>query len=62
MQQGRTTSAYPYQFIIQLGDPHQYQSISPEARKLFQEGLSYARIAKMLGVTDKTAKKAIVRG
>ena len=58
----RTYAEMLIEFKTPLPEPFTYQELKNEAVLLSKQGLSYARIAKMLGVTDKTAKKAIVRG
>ena len=62
MQPIRTYAEMPLEFDIPLDEPHTYQQLRDEAFKLFAQGLSFVKIAKLLGVTDKTVKKAIAKG
>ena len=45
---------------IPLGKTFDFQRIMDTAVALHREGLSYRMIAELLGVTDKTAKKAVM--
>ncbi len=57
----RTEFCLPLSFTISNEKTHIHQQIGREAFKLKELGWSYAKIAKRLGVTDKTVKKAIER-
>jgi hypothetical protein len=46
------------EFPLYLEDPHQYQLLSAESRRLRAAGLSWVKIGKKLTATDKTVKKA----
>jgi len=46
-------------FLFESIEPPIYQKIAPEANRLYRLGLSALRIAKTLGVTDKTVTKAL---
>ena len=53
----------PIEFaLIETRRPFAYQAIAKEALALHRLGMSAAAIARALGVTDKTASKAIRRG
>jgi hypothetical protein len=58
MQQSRTASTLPLAFNVPLIELHKYQRIGRQAQGLRQQGLSWVKIAKELGASDKTAKKA----
>jgi hypothetical protein len=45
--------------LLETQDPPVYQRIAKDAEKLHQLGLSDSKIARYLGVDDKTGKKAI---
>lgn len=57
----RTTLERPFTFKLQLDRERLYQEIAAEALSLRTKGLSYVKIAELLGVTDETVKKAIQR-
>lgn len=59
-QRIRTAGALPFEAaLLETAEVPAYQRIAQEAKHLQQLGLSLSRIAKHLGVTDKTAAKAI---
>lgn len=45
--------------LLQTVDPPIYQRVATQAARLRQLGLSFARIAKSLGLSDKTVVKAV---
>ena len=56
----RTAGETPFEaFLLETVDPPAYQRVAAQAERLRQLGLSFSRIAKSLGVTDKTVAKAI---
>lgn len=60
MQRIRTISDIEFTFNTSVENTFIYQLISTEAKLLHQLGFSYSKIAKCLGVTDKTSKKAVL--
>ncbi len=59
-QRIRTAGALPLEAaLLETAEAPAYQRIAQEAKHLQQLGLSLSRIAKHLGVTDKTVAKAI---
>lgn len=46
--------------VVTLESPL-YQRITPKAMRLWELGLSLSRIARQLGVTDKTVTKSLGR-
>ena len=58
----RTISEVPLEFTIPITKTFLFQSLSDAARSLKEKGLSYLAISKILGIDDKTVKKAILRG
>ncbi len=59
-QRIRTASELPIEIaLLDVAAAPMYQSIAREALHLQQLGLSLSAISKRLGVTDKTAAKAI---
>jgi len=59
-QRIRTFAAIPIEAaILDTDAPPVYQQIAPKAVQLQQLGMSDSAIAKRLGITDKTAAKAI---
>lgn len=46
------------EFPLYLEEPHQYQLLGADSRRLRTTGLSWVAIARVLGLSDKTAKKA----
>ena len=46
------------EFAVFSDEPSLYETIAPKARELQVLGMSYTSIGKILGVSDKTAKKA----
>ncbi len=54
-------SELEFEFRIPIEDSCLYEDIAEEAFDLKSQGLNYSAIARILGVTDKTVKKAIVR-
>ena len=58
----RTISEVPLEFTIPITKTFLFQSLSDAARGLKAKGLNYLAISKILGIDDKTVKKAILRG
>lgn len=58
----RTGLEFPFRYRIYQQRTFQYQELSPKAKQLKAQGLSWIKVAKKLGVTDKTAKKAASKG
>jgi hypothetical protein len=59
-QRIRTVGQVPFEVTItETVPPPAYQRIAVEAQRLARLGLCFTRIAKALGVTDKTVAKAI---
>jgi hypothetical protein len=59
-QRIRTTSAIPLDAAVTLaGAPPAYQRLAPRALRLHHLGLSDSAIGRLLGMTDKTVRKAI---
>ena len=58
----RTALKIPFNFRIYLGETHRYQALGDRAKALRDKGLSWVKIGKKLKISDKTAKKAAVRG
>ena len=57
----RTPTEEPFEAVLlEAADPPIYQRIAVEATRLHRLGLSDARIAESLGVSDKTVAKALV--
>ena len=62
-QRIRTAARLPFQVeIIETKGPPIYQQIAEKALHLHKLGLTGSRIAKLIGVTDKTVGRAIVWG
>ena len=57
----RTELDQEFTCLIPLEENWPYKQIRKEALKLHKQGLSYVKIAELLGVTDKTVKKAVSR-
>jgi hypothetical protein len=49
---------WPFEIKITREKTYIYQVIAGEAYELRQQGLSWATVAKKLGVSDKTARKS----
>ena len=60
MQRIRTAGEVGVEFSVFTEQRFIYQGISNEAKKLFQLGLSYGAISRVLKIDDKTTKKAIL--
>lgn len=54
----RTSTDRPFKFKVTNGKVFIYKVIGQQARELRQQGLSWVKVARKLGVSDKTAKKA----
>lgn len=60
MQRIRTAAEYPFRVaLFETAEARVYQRIAARALHLKQLGLNPAVIARQLGVTDKTATKAL---
>jgi len=57
----RTEFHLPLSFTISTEQSFIHQAIASDAVRLRELGWSYSKIARELGVTDKTAKKAVTR-
>ena len=59
-QRIRTAAEIPFEAtLIETAEPPLFQRIAPKAMRLWELGLSLSRIARHLGVTDKTVAKAL---
>lgn len=54
----RTKLNREFMYLIALGENWDYKRIAKEALELHKQGLRYVKIVEILGVTDKTVKKA----
>ncbi len=62
-QRIRTAAEIPFETaLLETAEPPLYQRIAPKAMRLWELGLSLSRIARHLGVTDKTVGKSLGRG
>jgi len=59
MQPIRTVSEIEFEFSVFTQETFLYQQISQEAKKLHRLGVNFHQIGKVLGVDEKTAKKAV---
>lgn len=59
-QRIRTAAEIPFEAaLLETAEPPLYQRIAPKAMRLWKLGLSLSRIARHLGVTDKTVAKSL---
>jgi len=59
-QRIRTAAEIPFEApLLETAEPPLYQRIAPKAMRLWELGLSLSRIARHLGVTDKTVAKSL---
>lgn len=62
-QRIRTAAEIPFEAaLLQTAEPPLYQRIAPKTMRLWELGLSLARIARHLAVTNKTVAKSLAAG
>ena len=55
----RTLSEIPFEFQVFNSEPFLFQKISEKAKKMRKLRMPYYKIAKVLGVDDKTVRRAV---
>lgn len=61
MQRIRTLAEIEFMAAICTNRFFLYQDVRERALKLHRLGMNYSEIAQALGISDKTAKKAVIR-
>ncbi|MBX3131414.1 MAG: hypothetical protein KF718_32145 [Polyangiaceae bacterium] len=59
MQPIRTVTEIEVEFVVFTAEPFQYQQIADEARRMRRLGMSLRAIGTVLGVDEKTVRKAV---